>query len=272
MDVRLVLSALEGGSSESGSEDLELPRKYVEALFDSVAETYEDTIIPAISYQVPNELVTAITKSMAFDCGCASGQLPANEWALLDLGCGTGLSGASLRGTAKAMAGCDVSKNMCAVARRKGMYATVEHTDAVSFLGLQPPAAADLLVAGDVFPYMKDLQPLFDAAARALKPAARFAFTTEEDARGSGDTLAANIDASSVDMTSDNQSSQITSAATPQLNSRTRFWHSEAYIKGVADAAGLQILVSDSCSLHKQALDSKVVAGRVYVLQTPPPP
>jgi len=32
--------------------DLELPRQYVEALFNSVAETYEDTIIPVISYQV----------------------------------------------------------------------------------------------------------------------------------------------------------------------------------------------------------------------------
>ena len=78
MDIRLVLAALEGGAA-----NVELPPKYVESLFDSVAETYDDTILPAIAYNVPNELVTAVTKSMAFDCGCASGQLPANEWAVL---------------------------------------------------------------------------------------------------------------------------------------------------------------------------------------------
>ena len=32
--------------------DLELPREYIEKLFDSVAETYEEDIIPVISYQV----------------------------------------------------------------------------------------------------------------------------------------------------------------------------------------------------------------------------
>ena len=37
---------------------------------------------------------------------------------------------------------------MCSVARRKGLYATVAHTDALTFLNQQAPAAADLLLAG----------------------------------------------------------------------------------------------------------------------------
>jgi predicted TPR repeat methyltransferase len=71
------------------------------------------------------------------------------------------------------MAACDVSKNMCVVARRKGIYATVAHLDAVTFLGEQPPRTADLILAGDVMPYIKDIQPLFEAAALVLKPGAR---------------------------------------------------------------------------------------------------
>jgi len=183
MDVRLVLATLEGGNTE-----LELPRPYVEKLFTSVAETYEENIIPAISYQVPNELVTAVSKSLAQDCGCASAQLPVNEWAVLDVGCGTGLSAAALRGTAMVMAGCDVSQGMCAVARRKGLYVTVAQEDAATFLLQQPPNAADLVIAGDVFPYIKDLQPVLAAGLHVLKPGARFTFSTEEDIRAGSDS------------------------------------------------------------------------------------
>ena len=210
--VRPDMAVMQGGSS-----DVDLPRTYIEALFDSVAEVYEDTIIPAIAYNVPTELVAgtskldphacmskattltrceraacvrqhwpAITKSLGIDCGCASAQLPANEWAILDVGCGTGLSAAPLRGAALVMAGCDVSEHMCQVARRKGLYATVAHADAASFLRSNGAHSADLVVAGDVVPFIKDLAPLFAAAAHVLKPGARFAFTTEEDMQGEG--------------------------------------------------------------------------------------
>lgn len=50
--VRPDVAVMQGGSS-----DVDLPRTYIEALFDSVAEVYEDTIIPAIAYNVPTELV-----------------------------------------------------------------------------------------------------------------------------------------------------------------------------------------------------------------------
>ncbi len=261
MDVRLVLAALDGGDS-----DIELPRAYIERLFDSVAETYEENIIPVISYQVPNELVsavtmsmafecvyvcvctnlclyqvpnelvTAVTKSMAFDCGCASGQLPANQWTVLDIGCGTGLSGAALRGTAAVMAGCDVSAEMCRVARRKGMYATVAHADAVEFMLEQAPGCCDLVVAGDVLPYIKDLTPLFAAAARMLKPGARFVFTTEEDVRSQMGGGKGGMGGSEEGAETGGRVEQEVSvfggggAEGPVLNARTRYWHSQAYV------------------------------------------
>ena len=145
------------------------------------------------------------------------------------------------------MAGCDVSEIMCQVARRKGLYATVAHADAAGFLRSNGAHSADLVVAGDVVPFIKDLAPLFAAAAHVLKPGARFAFTTEEDMQEEGGE----------------------EAMLPMLNSKARFCHAEAYVRREAEALGLSVLVADGVTLHKQARDAKVVPGRVYVLQTP---
>jgi predicted TPR repeat methyltransferase len=254
MDVRLVLATMQGqGGGGGGGGGLQLPRRYVEKLFDSVAEMYEETIIEGISYQVPNELVTAVTKSMGADCGCASGQLPANQWAVLDLGCGTGLSGAALRGTAMVMAGCDISDKMCQVARRKGAYASVAHADAVAFLADQPPHAADLIIAGDLAPFMQDLRPLLAAAARVLKPGARFALTTEEDPRAkvAGSGAGGGGDAAGAEQDPEQQAVPPASAV-PALNARARYCHAQELVEEWAAEVGLAVLVADSCTLHKQ--------------------
>ena len=244
LDVRLVLATMEGGGSA-----MELPRAYVERLFDSCAETYEESVIQGIAYQVPGHLAAAITNSMGADCGCASAQLPANEWAVLDLGCGTGLSGAALRGTALLMAACDVSDNMCRVARRKGIYATVAHADAVSFLEEQPAQAADLIVAGDLLPFIQDPRPLLAAAARVLKPGARFAFTTEEDPRAEAGPAAGKRDAPDAQ----GGCGETAAFAAPMLNRRARYCHAQAEVDAWAKAHGFSVLVADSCTLHKQA-------------------
>lgn len=239
LDVRLVLATMEGDGS-----GLQLPRAYVERLFDSCAETYEESIIEGIAYEVPTQLVAAVTKSMGADCGCASAQLPANEWAVLDLGCGTGLSGAALRGPAVVMAACDISHEMCRVARRKGLFATVAHADAVSFLEQQPAQAADLIIAGDLMPFIQDVRPLLSAAARVLKPGARFAFTTEEDPCADARPAAA---------AEPGLDSLPPTFAAPALNRRARYCHEQADVEEWARALGFRVLVADSCTLFKQA-------------------
>ena len=86
--------------------------------------------------------------------------------------------------------------------------------------------AADLVIAGDVLPYIKHLLPLFKGAARVLKPAARFAFTTEEDVR---ERERARARASSASTPTSPEAEYASALPAPLLNSRTRFWHSQVH-------------------------------------------
>jgi len=87
--------------------------------------------------------------------------------------------------------------------------------------------AADLVIAGDLLPYIKHLLPLFKGAARVLKPAARFAFTTEEDVR---ERERARARGSSPSFPTSPEAESASALPAPLLNSRTRFWHSQVYI------------------------------------------
>ena len=108
---------------------------------------------------------------------------PFSEHLAVDLGCGTGLAGAALRSRCKGrLVGCDLSKKMLAVARKKAnVYDSLDACDAVAYLHRHiKPATADLIVAADVFVYMRDLSDLFDEVATALRPGGFFAFSTEK--------------------------------------------------------------------------------------------
>ncbi len=52
----------------------------------------------------------------------------------LDLGCGTGLSGAAFRGMVDVLTGIDLSTKMIARAKAKGIYDDLVHVDISSFL------------------------------------------------------------------------------------------------------------------------------------------
>jgi len=103
--------------------------------------------------------------------------LPMPPWPALreaaDLACGTGRTGAWLRrhGVA-AIDGVDLTSEMLAVARSKGLYRRLVEADIAS-TGLEA-AAYDLVTASLVDEHLSDLRPLYREALRVAKPGGLF--------------------------------------------------------------------------------------------------
>mmetsp|Transcript_14588 Transcript_14588/g.36232 ORF Transcript_14588/g.36232 Transcript_14588/m.36232 type:complete len:226 (+) Transcript_14588:72-749(+) len=162
-------------------------RNQVEGLFDEYAATFEDSLVRQLGYDVPAQMEALLAREHADEQGRVSRQLA------VDLGCGTGLAGAALRGRCHGrLLGCDLSAMMVEEARKKvGVYDGLEVCDCVAFLRRRvEPGSADLLLAADVLIYLRDLSDLFAAAALALQPGGLFAFSTEmataAECRGKG--------------------------------------------------------------------------------------
>ena len=68
---------------------------------------------------------------------------------------------------------------MIAKARETGLYDSLEVGGAVAFLASPAARSADLIVAADVFAYIGDLGPIFEAVARALANGGWLAFSVE---------------------------------------------------------------------------------------------
>ena len=177
---------------------------YVARLFDDYASRFETHLRDELHYRGP-ELITAALDRLD----------PIRRFSrCLDLGCGTGLAGAALRGRVDALIGVDLSPRMVAEARRRGIYDVLEVGDAVALLASGPAGAFDLIVAADVLVYIGDLRPAFRAVARALANDGQFAFSLESfDGEGF------------------------------RLGAAMRFAHSESHVRRTARAASLRPVV-----------------------------
>jgi predicted TPR repeat methyltransferase len=98
---------------------------------------------------------------------------------VLDLGCGTGLSGAAFRPHCDWLVGVDISPGMVEQARAKGLYDRLEVSDLLEFLANENGAQNHLAVAADVFVYCSDIAPIAKGVAKALAPGGLFAFSVE---------------------------------------------------------------------------------------------
>ena len=81
---------------------------------------------------------------------------------ILDLGCGTGLSGAWLKDYAKSLVGIDISEEMVGMARKKDLYDHLYVNSIHNYLTnkktITKHNSYDLIVAAEVFSYIGDLQ------------------------------------------------------------------------------------------------------------------
>ncbi|ODN69647.1 methyltransferase domain-containing protein [Methylobrevis pamukkalensis] len=143
------------------------PAAYVRALFDDYADRFETALVGDLDYQAP-QLIAAALASVR----------PGPVGRVLDLGCGTGLMAEAVAGRVASIEGVDLSADMVAAARAKGLYADLRIGEVVADLAAGGPSY-EVILAADVFVYIGDLGPVLGAAAGRLGPGGLLAFTVE---------------------------------------------------------------------------------------------
>ncbi|MCR9071514.1 MAG: methyltransferase domain-containing protein [Alphaproteobacteria bacterium] len=190
---------------------------YIEALFDDFSDRFERSLLQLLDYRGPALIADAIDHE--------TGGLGA----VLDLGCGTGLSGEPLRRHCNWLEGVDLSSGMLEKARAKGIYDALHQADIVDFLA-KPVRRYDRIVAGDVLNYMGALDSVMSGIAGALKPTGRAVITVEAlEAHGGGGCDGMRL--------------------LPTL----RFAHSAEYVRAAAAAAGLSTAAQRTEALRREA-------------------
>ncbi|HEX2147043.1 MAG TPA: methyltransferase domain-containing protein [Pseudorhizobium sp.] len=144
------------------------PDAYVETLFDQHADSFEDILVEQLGYAVP---VMVRQRLQDLKLG------PFKR--MLDLGCGTGLTGGALRDMVDDITGIDISENMVEIAHEKDLYETLYVAEVEDFLEDNDDDPYDLITATDVLPYLGALEPLFFGAAENMLPGGIFVFSSE---------------------------------------------------------------------------------------------
>lgn len=132
---------------------LKAPDAYVATLFDQHAEDFDDILTGHLGYAVPMQMAELL-----------KAEAPGPYARMLDLGCGTGLSGMMLQEMCNFSIGVDLSEAMVDKSDERACYDELYVNEAVHFLeewAKEERENFDLLVATDVLPYIGVLEPLF---------------------------------------------------------------------------------------------------------------
>lgn len=210
---------------------------YVRAVFDQYASKFDDALA-ALAYTAPEQLARAVTDV------CRAQRRPHHFATMLDLGCGTGLSGAVFRDVADWIEGVDLSPGMVAQARRKNIYDRLDTGDLTESLDrcIRADARFNLVVAADVFVYCADLTLIAALVHNALAAEGLFAFTVETHADGG-----------------------------VILGPKLRYAHGEAHVRAALEHAGLTIRMLAPVSTRMEA-DSPVPGLLVIAARAPASP
>lgn len=183
------------------------PAAYVRELFDAFAPRFDAELEGALGYRTP-ALLAALLE------GVTPGRL-------LDLGCGTGLSGVALKPFATRLEGLDLSPRMLAEARARGFYDALHEADLLEFLPRRA-AAWDIVAAADVLNYLGDLRPVLAAMWKALRPGGTAVFSLE-----AGEEEVA-------------------------LGEGLRYRHSPTHAAALAEAAGFSVVARQEAVLRRE--------------------
>lgn len=193
---RFLLDAVQGNAVGHA------PRAYVEGLFDRYATAFDRHMKGLLHYRIP-AMMRRRLKPIIKKRG------PFNH--LLDIGCGTGLAGETLRAYARRMTGVDVARRILARARDKQIYDHLVHDDFQHYLAATDETF-DLVVAADVFIYTGNLEGALKLIDERLALDGRLIFSTE---RCGGSAF--------------------------RLQASGRFAHSRDYIVGLARTHGFRV-------------------------------
>ncbi|MBS8261258.1 methyltransferase [Roseibium polysiphoniae] len=212
-----------------------MPDAYVATLFDQHADVFDDILVDQLGYCVPLLLRDLVRK---LGIGPFDG--------LLDLGCGTGLTGVAFADCAKHQTGVDLSERIVELAYDREVYDDLYVGEAVEFLqefededGSRP--RWDLIAATDVFPYLGAIEPILAGAADRLEAKGYFAFSTETLPES---TLA---------------------GRDYMVGAKQRFAQGEGYLRRGLEAHGFKVLAMDPITVRLE--DGEPVPGHLVVAQ-----
>ena len=208
----------------------EMPKAYVQALFDQYAPRFEHVLIHDLGYRAPSLIFKAVVAARV------AAKKPALFKRAMDLGCGTGLAAAAFAKQVDQFIGIDLSPGMVKEARATGLYAELEVADMIEGLRSRSEASANLVVAADAFVYLPDLAPVLGEARRVLASGGVLAFTLETH-DGSGIVLGEGL----------------------------RYAHSAEYVRDAMAQAGLKLLTLEQASPRIE--NNEPVRGLVVVAE-----
>jgi predicted TPR repeat methyltransferase len=219
-EARHFLAITEGKTTDTA------PRRYVKDVFDGYASAFEKSLVNDLGYDGP-----AILRSLFDEVN--------TETALrtLDLGCGTGLTGAAFKDISDELIGVDLSSKMLKEAQKKEIYSELACEDIVTWLQ-ERNEQFDLFVAADMLIYVGRLESVFEEVRSHCSDNARFAITTELLAQDRGDM---------------------------ELLASGRYAHSNSYVEQVAADKGFAIEAYRSAPLRKEHKDW--LEGGFYILK-----
>ena len=208
------------------------PEEYIQHLFDQYAGYYEKHIVDTLHYDTPRLLLNLLEKHLPDlsqknkSQNTYQHQLEFQHlnWNILDLGCGTGLSGLAFCHLAKNLTGVDLSEKMLDIAKQKNIYNYLILDDIVNFLS-ENNIVFDLILAADTFNYLGDLSKLLKLCKLALKDKAYLIF--------------------SIELLEDNSKNWV-------LEPHGRYLHSKEYIEKLALKHGFSIIAIENAALREQ--------------------
>jgi predicted TPR repeat methyltransferase len=220
----LVASCTGQGIPERASDD------YVQAEFDDFAATF-DSQLTSLEYHGPALVDEEVTRIYG---------APQPRLVVLDVGCGTGLCGPSLRPRASFLAGVDLSPAMVNLARKRDVYDALVVGELTAYLQAHENAS-DLIVSADTLVYFGDLGEVTLAAAKALRPGGVLVFTVER--------------------------AEVVQAPNGfRLNPHGRYSHAADYVRRVLTQAGFIDQVQREVTIRKEAskwVDGYLISARV---------
>lgn len=190
---------------------------YIEWHFDRYAKTFNDNLLGSLGYRGPQLMGQ----------GLASLGIGGKQYAILDIGCGTGLCAPFAAPYARSLIGVDLSGNMLEQARARGGYDQLIRQEITHYLSNQEHHF-DIVLSADTLIYFGGLETVFCAVAGALQRGGFFLFTVEAV---------------------DPEAQQPTHY---QLHASGRYRHSTDYVRQCLCEAGFSLLRIDATTLREE--------------------
>jgi len=151
-----------------GQVPAHVPVELTTHMFDDMASVYDMHMVRHLAYSLPKQVADQLLQIY-----------PNRRFNLLDLGCGTGLLGASLGAIDGYIMGVDMSGKMLEQAAKHKVYYKFHQVNLLEALAATPANTFEAITALDVLIYVGDLQQTLADAYRVLTPGGVLIFSCE---------------------------------------------------------------------------------------------